>query len=100
MKIENIITLIILARTLTIVSLFFIISCSPEKKELEELNRSIPLSGQPNSRDLGGYQKDNGKKLKTGLIYRSGTLAKLTDDDVEKIKELNIKTVVSIQNLI
>ena len=86
----------IFTTTLTIISLFVIFSCSPEKKESEEFNRSITLSGQPNFRDLGGYKTENGKKLKTGLIYRSGTLAKLTDDDVDKIKALNIKTVVNL----
>jgi protein-tyrosine phosphatase len=85
----------IFTTTLTIISLFAILSCSITKKESEEFNRSIPLTGQPNFRDLGDYQTSNGTKLKTGLIYRSGTLAKLTDDDVEKINDLNIKTVVN-----
>ena len=83
------------AITLTIISFFAISSCSSAKKASEEFNRSIPLTGQPNFRDIGDYQTGNGTKLKTGLIYRSGTLAKLTDDDVEKINDLNIKTVVN-----
>lgn len=85
----------IFAITLTILSLFAILSCSSTKNEPEEFNRSIPLTGQPNFRDIGDYQTSNGTKLKTGLVYRSGTLAKLTDNDVEKIKALNIKTVVN-----
>ena len=84
-----------LIRTLTIVSLLSVLSCVPTKKESEEFKRSVPLSGQPNFRDLGDYQTDNGKTLKTGLIYRSGTLAKLTDEDVEKLKSLKIKTVIN-----
>ena len=95
LKTNSIVTMKNLIRTLTVVSLFVIISCSPTKENSEEFNRSVPLSGQPNFRDLGGYQTDNGKTLKTGLIYRSGTLAKLIDEDVEKLKSLNIKTVIN-----
>ena len=85
----------ILIRTLTIISLLLVLSCSPTKKESEEFIRSVPLAGQPNFRDLGGYSSENGERIKTGLLYRSGTLAKLTDEDVEKLKTLNIKTVIN-----
>ncbi len=85
----------ILTRTLTIVSLFVVLSCSPTKKESGEFIRSVPLAGQPNFRDLGGYSTENGGTMKTGLLYRSGTLAKLSDEDIEKLKTLNIKTVIN-----
>ena len=85
----------LLSSFFSVIFLFVIISCSPTKEEQKEFNRSVPLSGQPNFRDLGDYQTNNGKTLKTGLIYRSGTLAKLSNEDVEKIKSLNIKTVVN-----
>jgi protein-tyrosine phosphatase len=43
------------------------------------------LEGQPNFRDLGGIVNKVGKKIKSGLIFRSGTLSKLTDQDISKI---------------
>jgi protein-tyrosine phosphatase len=67
---------------------------SKEKKD-KQFNRHVELEGQLNFRDLGNYKSSNGAVVKTGLIYRSGTLSNLTDSDVERIKELNIKTVVN-----
>ena len=75
--------------------LLLVISCTTITENSTEFSRSIPLTGQPNFRDLGHYQTTSGNTLKTGLIYRSGTLAKLTSEDVKKLKSLNIKTVVN-----
>lgn len=73
-----------------------ILACNnSSKNEPHDFNRNIPLEGQVNFRDLGNYQNDNGKSIKTGLIYRSGTLAKLTEKDVKKLDSLGIKTVIN-----
>jgi protein-tyrosine phosphatase len=53
--------------------------------------REIKLQGAVNFRDLGGYKNKDGKKVKTGLLYRSATLNTLTDADIAKIAALNIK---------
>ncbi|MEE9380086.1 MAG: tyrosine-protein phosphatase, partial [Hyphomonadaceae bacterium] len=57
--------------------------------------RIIGLNGQPNFRDIGGYETRDGRKIKSGLVYRSGELPKLTDEDVETLRELGIKTVIN-----
>ena len=57
--------------------------------------RNISLDGQSNFRDLGGYQTNDGCMVKRGIIYRSGELPKLTDRDLNILKDLGIKTVVS-----
>ena len=57
--------------------------------------RIIGLKGQPNFRDIGGYETSDGRKIKSGLVYRSGELPTLTDEDVETLRELGIKTVVN-----
>lgn len=57
--------------------------------------RGLRLDGQPNFRDLGGYETTDGRKVKTGQIFRSGTLSRLTDSDVEKLQNLGIKKVVN-----
>ena len=80
---------------LTIFLVFALLSCTQTTTEIEDFDRSISLSGQSNFRDLGAYKTSNGEIIKTGLIYRSGTLAKLTDEDVKILKALNIKTVVN-----
>lgn len=53
------------------------------------------LEGQPNFRDLGGYETSDGRVLREGLVYRSGELPRLKDDDVEKLEDLGVKTVVN-----
>jgi protein-tyrosine phosphatase len=55
----------------------------------------IPLEGQPNFRDLGGYKTTDGKTVKRGLVFRSGELPRLTDADVAKLDKLGIKTIVN-----
>jgi len=55
----------------------------------------IRLEGQPNFRDLGGYETDDGRRVKSGEIYRSGELSHLTDDDVAALEDLEIRTVVN-----
>lgn len=62
------------------------------------MNRHIPLSGQPNFRDLGGYRSRDGRRVKWGAVYRSGELSKLTEDDLGKLEELGIKTVVDLRS--
>jgi protein-tyrosine phosphatase len=57
--------------------------------------RHVDLEGQPNFRDLGGYQTTDGRTVKWGEVYRSGELPHLTDADVAKLEELEIKTVVN-----
>ena len=41
--------------------------------------RHVPLEGQPNFRDLGGYRTTDGRMLKWGEVYRSGELGQLTE---------------------
>jgi len=53
------------------------------------------LTGQPNFRDLGGYEAADGRRLKSGEVYRSGELSRLSDEDVAKLEELGIRTVVN-----
>ena len=57
--------------------------------------RHVLLEGQSNFRDIGGYKTTDGKTLKSGLVYRSGELPRLTDKDKEKLTELGISTVVN-----
>ena len=64
----------------------------------EPAARHIPMDGQSNFRDIGGYQTSDEKTVKWGKIFRSGELPKLSDDDVKKLEELKIKTVISFLN--
>lgn len=53
-------------------------------------DRVLPLQGGRNFRDLGGYQTTSGKKVKWGVLYRSGVMSGLTDQDHAHLKQLGI----------
>lgn len=59
-------------------------------------DQHIPLGGQANFRDLGGYETADGRSVKWGEVYRSGRLSKLSDEDVVRLGELGIRTVVNL----
>lgn len=57
--------------------------------------RHVQLEGQSNMRDLGGLETKDGRSLKRGEVYRSGEFPHLTDEDVAKLENLDINTVVN-----
>ena len=56
------------------------------------------LTGVHNFRDYGGYQADGGVVPK-GLLYRSGHHVKATDEDLEALRALNIRTVIDLRGI-
>ncbi len=59
--------------------------------------RTIALAGQANFRDMGGYRTADGRRVKWRCLYRSGELTGLTDDDLETLADLGIRTVVDLR---
>lgn len=57
--------------------------------------RNIPLEGQPNFRDIGGYQTADGRTVKWRQLFRTGELGQLSDADVEKLADLELRTLVN-----
>jgi protein-tyrosine phosphatase len=55
----------------------------------------VPLDGQSNFRDLGGYQTADGREVKWGEVFRSGELPRLSDADVDRLDALGVRTVVN-----
>ena len=60
--------------------------------------RLMPLKGQPNFRDLGGFKTKDGGYVKWGSIYRSGKLSDLKKQDLNYLSHLNIRSVVDLRN--
>lgn len=56
--------------------------------------KQIKLEGAFNFRDIGGLTTQDGLKVKEGLLYRSDELSKLTENDVNSLEALNLKTIV------
>jgi protein-tyrosine phosphatase len=65
----------------------------------EILPWAVPLEGASNLRDLGGWQVADGRRVRRGLIYRSATLANLTEGDVARVAALGIRTVCDLRGV-
>lgn len=90
---------VVICRVLSIVAAI-LVQCAPlwAQEDAATLSRppSAPLlQGQPNFRDLGGYKTSDGRTVKKGLVFRSGELPRLTNDDVARLERLGIRTVVN-----
>ena len=57
----------------------------------------IKLKKLNNTRDLGGAKTEDGRKIKEGLIFRSGRLYKLPKKTVNCLEDLGIKTVIDLR---
>ena len=49
--------------------------------------RAIAFEGVENARDMGSLAMQNGQTVRTGMLVRSGCLAKATDSDVAVLKD-------------
>ena len=63
------------------------------------LPRLVPLEGCSNLRDLGGYRTADGRRVRMGLVFRSASLANLTDADLARFGTLGIRTVCDLRGV-
>lgn len=68
-------------------------SLGDSKEEELPQKRHIPLEGQSNFRDIGGYKTTDGRTVKWGQVYRTGELPRLTDEDIAVLKNLDLQMV-------
>jgi protein-tyrosine phosphatase len=52
-----------------------------------------------NFRDAGGYPTIDGKRLKRGILYRSGSMDKARSVDIKEIQSLGIKTIIDLRSI-
>src|SRR4051812_30498731 len=71
-------------------------SQSRDHREVER--RHILLEGSLNLRDLGGYESRDGRRVRTGCVFRSDELHALTDADLETVAELGIRVLFDLRN--
>ncbi|MDW8325454.1 MAG: tyrosine-protein phosphatase [Anaerolineales bacterium] len=67
----------------------------PEPDAIEK--RFVPLEGGVNLRDIGGYPTYDGRHVRWGRVYRSGTLSDLTDADLERLAALNLRLICDLR---
>jgi protein-tyrosine phosphatase len=60
-------------------------------RRLVVAERTLPLAGGVNFRDLGSYRTADGRAVRWGRVYRAGSLAELTDDDVAYVARLGLR---------
>jgi protein-tyrosine phosphatase len=60
--------------------------------------RLLPMEGAYNVRDMGGYKTAEGKTVKWGRVFRTGSLNTLTFNDTEYLENIGIKTVVDFRD--
>src|SRR5690348_15840164 len=60
--------------------------------------RILDVEGVINFRDMGGYHTANGKRVRTGLLYRSGALDGITEKGVAKLQELGIELICDLRS--
>jgi protein-tyrosine phosphatase len=61
-------------------------------------NRIIEMSNIKNFRDMGGYFTRTDLQMKWGKIFRSGDLSSATLYDQERIRRLNIRTIIDFRS--
>jgi protein-tyrosine phosphatase len=60
-------------------------------------NRHHPFEGCFNFRDIGGYRNADGRQLRWGKYFRAGRQDRMTDDDLAKLKSLDIQTQIDLR---
>lgn len=60
--------------------------------------RVLPLEAGSNFRDIGGYPAAGGKRVKWGVIFRSGGTPLLTDADKARIAALGLTSMVDLRS--
>jgi protein-tyrosine phosphatase len=59
---------------------------------------SLGLAKATNARDLGGYTTSEGRQVRRGLLFRSNTLHRLSDEDVAVLAQLNLGCVIDFRH--
>lgn len=64
----------------------------------EQLPEQLPiLIHQPNFRDIGGVLTTDGRRVKSGLLYRSGDLSRLSGEDLLRIGKIGIRMIIDFR---
>ncbi|KAI4725593.1 hypothetical protein E4T49_06695 [Aureobasidium sp. EXF-10728] len=68
-----------------------------DKQGVRWQDRSIAMEGTLNMRDLGGLCTSDGRCTIKGRLLRSANLAQLTSNDVKKLEQLGVTTIVDLR---
>jgi protein-tyrosine phosphatase len=61
-------------------------------------DRLVPFEAIFNFRDVGGYETVAGHRVRSGVVFRSGPLHRLTPGDLHRVSELGVRTVIDLRS--
>lgn len=61
------------------------------------LSRVVKMEGAVNFRDVGGYKTKDGREVVKNRVFRSADISRLTDNDMKKMEEKHIHTVIDFR---
>ncbi len=64
---------------------------------MTDMSPLLPLEGGFNLRDMGGYATADGRRVRRGLLFRSGLMSMLTEADEAQLAALGIATVCDLR---
>lgn len=59
----------------------------------------VPLASVPNLRDMGGYRTRGGGAVRTGVLYRSTDLSRMSDKDADALAALGVRTIYDLRSV-
>ncbi len=65
--------------------------------EAEHDRRWLPFEGTENFRDIGGYEAAEGARVKWDTVFRSGSLTKLSNADLERLGRIGLQLVCDLR---
>lgn len=60
--------------------------------------RRLPLEGASNFRDLGGYETEDGRRVRWRKVFRSGALDRLTEADLAALQAIGLRTICDLRH--
>lgn len=73
-------------------------SAETQEAHVAAYDRLLPLEGGSNFRDMGGYFTADGRRVRRGLLFRSGVMTSLTAADEKYLSEFEFQRVVDLRS--
>lgn len=71
---------------------------APAAAQTQAHERFIVLEGGRNFRDVGGYRTADGRSVKWGTLYRSGSLAYLSPKGISDFDQLQVTSIIDLRS--
>lgn len=77
---------------------YFVLVDTRDHDRIEVAERVLPLEQGSNFRDIGGYVGAGGKRVRWGMIFRSGGQPMLSAGDLARIQALHLKALIDLRS--